>query len=482
MTEGSRMPIVLTGSNLTIDDVVAVAREGETATLGEDAASRMAATRAIVDRALGRGDEVYGLNTGVGVLKRVGVQPLAETLASFNVAMVRAHRVSAGSDAPHDVARATMLCLANTLATGASGARPLLVERVLERLNADRVPTIHVLGSIGQADLAAMADVALDAVGDLSLAPGEALALLDNNAFSSAWAALALADARRLVESMEAAGSLSLEAFGANLTMIHPVTDTIRPYPGLATSRGQLAAYLDGSHLFEPGEPRHLQDPLTFRNLPQILGAARDVLAFAERQAGIELNASQGNPVVVEDEDRVISVADFEVLPLALALDLVRIALATAVSSASERAVKLLEAAWSGLPTGLTAAVERADAGLAMMGIAVQSFAAEARLLAQPVSFELVSTSHAEGIEDRMTMAPLAARRLADMVELALLVVATELVVGAQAVELRGSAPLGRGTRAIFASVRERYPFLEDGDLATNDLEPVVDLVRSGRL
>lgn len=476
------MPIVLTGSDLTIDGVIAVARAGETVTLDADTSAHMSGTRAVVDRALDRGDEVYGLNTGVGVLKRIGVRPRAETLASFNVAMVRAHRVSAGSAAPRDVARATLLCLANTLATGAAGVRPVIVERVLERLNSDTVPTIHVLGSIGQADLATMADLALDIVRDVSLAPGEALALLDNNAFSTAWAVLALVDARRLVEAMEAAGALSLEAFGANLTMIHPVTDTIRPYPGLASSRARLAAYLEGSHLFELGEARHLQDPLTFRNLPQILGAARDVLEFADRQARIELNASQGNPVVVEDEERVISVANFEALPLALAVDQVRIVLATAVSSASERAVKLLETAWSGLPTGLTAAVERADAGLAMMGIAVQSFAAEARLLAQPVSFELVSTSHAEGIEDRMTMAPLAARRLADMVELARLVVATELVVATQAVELRGSATLGHGTHAIFESVRERYPFLENGDLATNDLEPVVDLVRSGRL
>ena len=102
--------------------------------------------------------------------------------------------------------------------------------------------------------------------------------------------------------------------------------------------------------------------------------------------------------------------------------------------------------------------------------------------MAQPVSFELVSTAHAEGIEDRMTMAPLAARRLSEMVELARLVVATELVVAAQAVELRGSSPLGAGTREILASVRERYPFLDNGDLTANDLDPVVELVASGRL
>ncbi len=476
------MPIVLTGSDLTIDDVVAIARSNETATLAPEATARMAATRAIVDRILERGDEVYGLNTGVGVLKRIGVPAHAETLASFNLAMVRAHRVSAGGHAPPDVARASMVCLANTLAVGAAGVRPAIAELLLSRLNAGTAPTIRVLGSIGQADLAAMADLALGIADELALAPGEALALLDNNAFSTAWAALALSDAKGLVASMEAAGALSLEAFGANLTMIHPVIDAIRPYPGLATTRARLATHLEGSHLFEPGAPRHLQDPLTFRNLPQILGATRDALAFAERQVTIELNASQGNPVVVPEEDRVISVANFEVLPVALALDLVRGALASAVSAASERAVKLLETAWSGLPTGLTGAEELADAGLAMMGIAVQSFAAEARLLAQPVSFELVSTAHAEGIEDRMTMAPLAARRLSEMVQLARLVVATELVVAAQAVELRGSEPLGDGTTEILASVRERYPFLENGDLAANDLDPVVKLVASGRL
>ena len=112
----------------------------------------------------------------------------------------------------------------------------------------------------------------------------------------------------------------------------------------------------------------------------------------------------------------------------------------------------------------------------------MQSFAAEARLLAQPVSFELVSTSHAEGIEDRMTMAPLAARRLAEMVGLAELVAAVELVVAAQAVELRGAQGMGEGTRSTLASVRERFPFFGGHDLASNDLQPVVELVRSNEL
>ena len=476
------MSVVLTGSDLTIADVVSVARNNEMATLAPDASDRMTQTRAIVERSLARGDQVYGLTTGAGVLKRIGVPVDAETLASFNLALVRGHRVAHGATAPDDVARATIVCLANTLARGSAGVRPALVERLVERLNDGTAPVLRVLGSIGQADLATMADLALEVVGDLSLAPGEALALLDNNAFSTGWAALALADTFRLVDAMEAAGALSLEAFGANLTMLHPEIGATRPYPGLARSRERLADSLDGSPLFEPGVARNLQDPLTFRNLPQILGAVRDVLEVSEQQLTLELNASQGNPIVVPGEDRLISVGNYEALPIALAMDAARAALASAVSSSSERSVKLQEEPGSALPTGLTTGAEKGEGGLEILGISVQSFASEARLLAQPVSFELVSTSHAEGIEDRMTMAPLAARRLAEMVGLADLVVAVELVVAAQATDLRAPRALGRVTRETLAAVRERFPFFEEDDLAAHDLEPVVELVRSGKL
>ncbi len=187
----------------------------------------------------------------------------------------------------------------------------------------------------------------------------------------------------------------------------------------------------------------------------------------------IELNASQSNPIVLPDEEAVISVANFEILPLAVALDYLRIVLATALSSASERTVKLLQAPWSGLPTGLTPTGGTSDPGLGYYGIAT-----EARLLAQPVSFEIISTTHAEGIEDRMTMAQLAARRLAEMVALGERIVALELAVAAQAVELRGIR-LGRGTSAAVAPVRTVVSYLDDGDTVP-EIEPLVALVRRG--
>ena len=204
-------------------------------------------------------------------------------------------------------------------------------------------------------------------------------------------------------------------------------------------------------------EARALQDPLSFRTLAQLNGATRDALGFVRSQLEIELNAAQSNPLVLAGEERLISVGNFELQPLATALDLARIALAPALSTAAERAVKLLQAPLTGLTEGLGARPGLAESALSELGIAVQAFASEARLLAQPVSLELVSTTQAEGIEDRMTMAPLAARRLAEMVQLGARVVSIELMLAAQACDLR-DAPLAPGTAAVRASVRAIVP------------------------
>jgi histidine ammonia-lyase len=472
---------MLTGSDLTVDQVLAVARGGEPVSLAPAAIERMERSRAVVEEALASGAPVYGVSTGLGVLKRDMAPPEPEALSEFNRRLIGMHRTGQGPTVPPEVVRATMVRLANHLALGTAGVRPELASMVVDALNAGRLPPVRMLGSVGQSDLMLMADLAHELLlhAGMRLAAGEALALLNNNALSTGWAALAAADATALCEALEAAGALSLEAFAANLTMLHPAIGEVRPYPGLRTSLDALRKLLQGSPLWEPEAARNLQDPLTFRSLPQLQGALRDALSFAEDRLRIELNASQGNPIVVPEEHRVISVANFEIAPLAQALDLVRIALAPALTSSGERAVKLLESPWSGLPTGLSGAPGTGDAGLGYLGIAVQSIVAEARLMAQPVSFELASSAHAEGIEDRATMAPLAARRLAEMIDLGRRVAGVELVVAAQAADLRGSA-LAPRTAAIRDAVRDFVPFTARGDLVPPDLQPVVDAVRAG--
>ena len=475
------MTVVLDGRSLTLEDVVAVSRQRTTVDLAPAAVDRMRRSRLILEQSAARGEPIYGFTTGVGALKRVALEPA--DVQRFNRMMVLNCRLGQGSPVHQDVVRATLLRLANNLARAVVGVRPELAELVIQALNEDWPLEVRTLGSVGQADLLPMADLTAGLVerGGAVLEAGEGLAMIDNNSFSTAIGALAVADAERLADALDVAGALDMEAFAANPSSLHRVLAE-RPYPGLQAVAARLRALLAGSWLWESASPRNLQDPLTFRCLPQLHGALRDVLTYARTQVEIELNAAQNNPLVDLEEERVISVGCFEVLPMAAALDFLRIALAPVLTSANERVMKLLHAGFSGLSPGLASDAEFAGDGFTEFGVAGQALAAEARLLAAPVSFEMASSSQAEGIEDRMTMAPLAGRRLNEMVDLGCRLVAIELVVAARAADLRAGARLGAGTAAAHRLVRERMPATQAGDPAPADLEPLIELVRSGAI
>ena len=475
------MTVRLTGHSLTLDEVVQVARNGAAVVLADEAERAMAGTRGVVERALASGRTVYGMTTGVGAKKVASVD--SADAAAHSRLLVLNHRVGQGPLLPNDVVRAALVRLANHFASGAPGVRPELAEALIAALNDGATPEVRSLGSIGIADLSANADLADGALGDFPLEAGEGIALVNHNAVSTAHAALALADAARLLDDLDVAGALDVEAFAANASILDPAIDEARPFPGLVASRRRLAAALTGSYVWTDDAARNLQDPLCFRCLPQMHGAARDALGFALERLAIELNAHQGNPLVIAgDDERVVAVGDFDMLPLAGAVDLVRIALAPVLTSAVERTVKLLQRPLSGLPEGLAVRPGLPEDGLAEFGIAAQALVAEARLLAEPVSFHVVSTTQAEGIEDRMTMAPLGARRLAELCDIGSRIVAIELVVAAQAVDLRGSTALGRGTGVARARIRELVATLAEGVPIPLDLEPVVELVRSGAI
>jgi histidine ammonia-lyase len=470
--------VSVTGRSLDLDQLERVASSREPVELAQGVIERVQAGRDVVLRSLERGEPVYGLTTGVGVRKRTRVTD--DELAEFNRRLILEHRVGQGPAAPEPVVRAQLLLLANGFARGTAGVRPVLLERVVEVLNHGPLPSVRLLGSFGEADLPANADLAHGLLGGLELEAKEGLALLCNNTFSTALAALAFAGAERLLDSLDVAACLDLEAFAANVMLLHPELARQRPYPGLQESVDRLRGLLEGSWLWSEGAARNLQDPLTFRSIPQVHGAARDAFAFAGRQLAVELNASQENPLVVVSEDRLVSQANFDVLPLAAALDFVRVALAPVLMCAAERAVKLLQAPLTGLPEGLATESGLAESAFSEFGVPVQALAAEARLLAQPVSFETVSTSHHEGIEDRFTLAPLAARRLAEMVSLGARVAAIELVVAAQAIDLRGRPTLGAGTAPAYDRVRALVPSTGRGEAPPQDLEPIVGLVTKG--
>jgi histidine ammonia-lyase len=465
------MTVTLTGTDLRLEEVVRVARGLERVELAPGGLERMAAAREVAESVLERGGTAYGLTTGLGIRRDSAIDA-----PDHDRLVLRQHLMGHGPFAPREVVRAQALRLANALAQGTTVARPVVAERLVEVLNADELPDVRVRGSIGQSDLAAMADLAEGCLGDLELVQGEAIALLNQSSFSTGWGALAVHDGLGLLDALDVAGALDLEALGANRTLLDPVIADVRPYPGVRATLERLNELLAGSEAV----PRALQDPLSFRTLPQMNGAARDAFGFVTEQLGVELNAAQANPLVSVEARAVFSVGNFEMIPLATALDLARLALAPALTSACERSSKLLHPVHSGLPEGLGERAGLAESALSEVGIAMQALTAEARLLAQPVSHELVSSSQAGGIEDRMTMAPLAARRLAEMVELGTRIVAVELMLAAQACDLRGHS-LGTGTRRAHALVRSVVPFMREGCVLP-DVEPLVVLVRSGEI
>jgi histidine ammonia-lyase len=474
--------VLLDGASLSIGDVVAVAEHGQDTALAPLARERMQAHRDVVTEVLARDEPVYGLTTAVAERKRVRLLPSGQ--ARFNRALLRTHRMAQGSPAPPAVVRATMLILANGFAKGVPGVRPELAELVISALNQGFVPTVRTLGSVGEADLGPLADLA-DALvewGSFDLAPNESLALIDANAFSTGCAALALSQAEQLIDTLDVAAALDFEAYAANVAAIHPIVGETRPSPGTRTTLSNLRHLLAGSALWNAGIARNLQDPLTFRCVPQVHGAARDALGYARTTVERELNSSQGNPIVVLAERAIVSVGNFDPVAMSASLDFARIGLAPAVSSAAERTVKLLQSPFSGLAAGLAEDPETGDDALAEFAVAAQSLAVEARLLAQPVSFELVSSSKAEGIEDRTTMAPLSARRLGELVDLVVRVVTVEVVVAAQAIDLRALDSLGAGTEMAYRAVRERIHHTGAGSSLPDDLEPLVQAVRDGGL
>ena len=473
--------VMLDGASLTIESLALVAEGRDEAILAPAARERMAQARDVVEESLRSEAAVYGLTTAVAERKSVSLDAAARR--GFSRALIRNHLIAQGPPAPTPVVRAAMACLVNGYAKGAAGVRPELAEMIVDALNRGVSPAVRSLGSVGQADLGPLADLAEGLLRETGFVvqENEGLALINNNAFATGWAALAHLSAERLVGEADVAAALALEGFAGNLSILHPVVAEVRPYPGLAATTRRLRTVLAGSSLFEPGHAQNLQDPLTFRSIPQILGAARDALAYARGTIETELNSAPANPAVILAERRIVSVGNLDVIPVAAALDFARIALAPVVTSAAERAVKLLQSPLSGLPAGLAAEPDTGEDALAEFAVAAQAIAAEARMLAYPVSFEVVSSSKAEGIEDRTTMAPLSARRLADMTDLAARVVALELLIAAQAIDLRRLPRLGEGTGRALRLVREFAAFTGRGQAPPADLEPLVDAVRAGR-
>lgn len=455
------MQIDITGRGLDTAQIVQVARLGAKVALAPEAIERIGRAREVVDEVVGKGEKIYGVTSSVGA--KTGTMLAADKIPEFNRRLLLTHNMGHGPLASHETVRAMMVVLLNSMATGYLGVRRVMAEMLVEALNADRRIDVHLWGSMGQSDMSPIADLALELYKDHEFAAGEALALLNSSALSIGTAALAFHDLARMLAFATLAGAFSMEGFAANPSIVSEAALNSRPFEGVLRHGRAIRTYLTGSYLMQPGAPRHLQDPLSFRSLPLIHGNAADALAFAGRQLAVELSASQNNPIVAIEQRQLVSVANFDMVALAMALDTARLAMVPVVTSSTERLAKQADSFWSGLRVGL---IEEDGVGLpGFNGLAQfhKSITSEARLLGAPVVNELASSSHSNGNLDRASMAGLAARRTMEMAALCRSIFGMELIVAAQAVDMRKAKPLGVVTSELYALVRRAVPYAAAG-------------------
>jgi histidine ammonia-lyase len=515
-------PIVLTGAALTIGDVEAVARHGATAVLDPAARARMQEARDVIEALVEAGAVVYGVTTGFGDLATVSIRP--DDTARLQENLLMSHAAGVGPAFPREIVRAMLLLRANTLALGHSGCRPLIVERLLAFLDAGIHPVVPEQGSLGASgDLAPLAHLALPLIGrgqvefrgsvvpalialrEMGLEPlvldaKEGIALLNGTQMMGAIGALLLADADRLVRTASVVAAMSVEALLGTDVAFAAAYQLARPHPGQIAVAAELRHLLRDSGLQQRhhGLAHKVQDPYSLRCVPQVHGAVRDALDHLRRVLDIELNSATDNPLVfpgggVVDPGAlatgggtVISGGNFHGEPIALALDFAKLALAELGSISERRTALLVDARLNGGLPAFLASSSGVDSGMMIYQYTAAALVSENKVLVHPASADSIPTSANQ--EDHVSMGSVAARHARLVLEHVERVLAIELLVAAQALDLRlggpdgvGAAP-GVGVAQALARLRSRVRHL-DGDREPGpDLGEATSIVHEGVL
>ncbi len=463
---------------LTLDDVVEVARGEARIELARSARDRMRASRAVVDRAVAEGRVVYGVTTGFGELKDRHIP--ADDVRALQVNLLRSHSAGVGMGASRDVVRAMLLLRAASLARGYSGARPEIVEMLLAMLERQVTPVVPIQGSVGASgDLAPLAHLACVMIGEgeawlgdqrmpaglalrgaglqpLTLEAKEGLALINGTQFSTANAVLACADAQRLWEVAMAAAALSTEVLLGSFQPARADVQALRPYPGAQEAARRLRAYSEGSALVASHQDcGRVQDAYSLRCVPQVMGASWDAILHVERQLEVELDSVNDNPLVFGQSDEIISAGHFHAQPIALVSDYLKLAVAELASLSERRIDRLVDARVSGLPAVL-ATHPGLESGYMLAQYTAAALVSENKTLAHPASVDSIPTGG--GIEDHVSMAPIAARHARHIVENAARVLGMELLCGCRALELRRPLTAGHGCEMLYGAIRRIVP------------------------
>ena len=496
------MTVVVDGSPITVEDVVAVALGSARAVPGADLDERMEPARALVERVVEDNETVYGITTGFGALANTRIQP--DQASEMQYALLRSHAAGVGSHIEPEIVRAMLLCRARTLAQGYSGVRPEIVRFLLTLLDRDIIPAVPSQGSVGASgDLAPFAHLALPIIGEgeilidgvavpagpvleaagiepLQLLPKEGLSLLNGTEGMLAHGCLAVHRAMQLVDATDSAAALSIEALmGSSRPFEHRI-QALRPHPGQLKSAARIHALLQGSEIdasHHDDFAHKVQDAYSLRCAPQVHGAVRDTIEYARTVFTIELGSVVDNPIVFAEDGDVVSSGNFHGQPLAFVLDYLAIAV-TELGSISERRVdRLLDPHRSSGLTPFLATNPGVSSGYMITQYTAAAIVAQNRVFSHPASVESIPTSGMQ--EDHVSMGWGAARKLNMVLTNTARVIAIELMCAAQGVDQRPMDP-APGTMRVHDEVRSVCPPLVEDRPPGPDIMKIAALIESG--
>ena len=495
MTLTADAVITISDEPLTLDGLLRIAA-GARLQLSEAARERIRASRAVVDAALSGPDLVYGLNTGLGHMRNERLP--VESLIRYQEAMVASHAGAIGPPLSTPVVRAAMAARVNGFAQGGSGATLAAAETLVAMLNAGVHPIVPETGSVGASDLMHMASIAQVAIGlgraevggevvggrealkwagiqPLALQPKDGLALISANGVSVGRGGVVVGRALELAEIADVVFVVSLEGIGGNPSIVEPAVAAAKGIPGQTAASEHIRRLLIGSARCEAGGAKSVQDPLSFRVVPQVHGAYRELVAFAHQAVETELNAADDNPLVSVAEGRLISNGNFHPMVLALAFDALRPAIAHVGQLSERRMSHLWNAAFADpSAVALESGWRNTGLGLALFTrYAAGTRYAALRGLAEPATLDVGPLDMA--VEDHATNAPESVRRTDEALDALEDILAIELLIAWGLLADLSRDTLGEGARLILSEVDQVFARLPK-DAQSSDLHAAVRL------
>ncbi|MBW3583490.1 MAG: histidine ammonia-lyase [Euryarchaeota archaeon] len=488
--------VVLSGGALIIEEVVRVARGHVAVRLDDAAVERIGRSRAIVDDLVARREVAYGITTGFGEFAHVSID--VDKVEDLQRNLIMSHSVGLGDPLPHDVVRAMMLIRAESLALGVSGVRLATVRLLLEMLARDVVPVVPEKGSLGASgDLAPLAHMVLPMIGlgeafhdgkrmsgaeamaaaglkPITLGAKEGLALINGTCLMSAYGALLVHDAERLMANAIVSGAMSLEALEGTDQAFIPEVSLVRPHPGQTRAAEALYALTQESGIMQGHRdcPK-VQDAYTLRCMPQVYGAVLDAIAYVRRVVAIEIRSATDNPLVLSGRGGV-SCGNFHGEPLALALDFLTMALSEVANMTERRIDRLVNPHVSGMTAFLVEA-GGLNSGYMVAQYTAAALVAENKVLAHPASVDSIPTSANQ--EDHVSMGATAAVKAARVLDNVWKTVAIEYMCAAQGIDFKRPRRAGPGVEAAHAVIRAHVPRLERDRVLAPDVGTIEALM-----